>query len=282
MDILKQLNDAMKYIEANLCDEIAIDELAHIVCVPQDGFIRFFSYITGMTLKEYIRHRRLTLAAYELRDSDIKVIDVAVKYGYGSADAFTKAFVKQHELTPTQARDLHQPLKIYPPISFHIMIKGAKEMNFRIIETEQIKLRGLSKQFTGIAAARFEQEHVMWGIEYDDYMQQINQENPGTWYGIWDNGRYWIAKAENEANTTGTEQCEIPAGTYAVFSTGYGGFAGDELPKLREQIFDAWLSDSGYIQTHDYEVEVYHLYSKNEKCKRNYEIWIPVKKSVQS
>jgi transcriptional regulator (araC/xylS family) len=282
VNILKQLNDAVEYIEANLCNKIDTDELARIACATPDSFIRFFSYMSGITLNVYIRRRRLTLAAYEMRNSDMKVIDVAVKYGYDSADAFAKAFSKQHGITPTQARDLHQPLRVYPPVSFHIMIKGAKEMNFRIIETEQIKLRGLSKQFTGIAANRFEQEHVMWGIEYDEYMQKINCENSGTWYGIWDSNKYWIAKAENEAATADTEQCEIPAGTYAAFSTDCGGFAGDELPKLRELIFDSWLPDSGYIQTCDYEIEVYHLYPKNEKHKRYYEIWIPVKKSFQS
>ena len=76
--------------------------LAQIACVTQDSFLRFFSYMTGMTLNGYIRRRRLSLAAYELRESNIKVIDAAVKYGYDSADSFTKAFVKQHGLTPTQ------------------------------------------------------------------------------------------------------------------------------------------------------------------------------------
>lgn len=282
MNILKQLDEAVKYIEANLCGELNMDELARIAYVSADSFSRFFSYMSGITLNEYIRRRRLTLAAYEIRNSDIKVIDIATKYGYNSVDAFTKAFSKQHGITPTQARNLYQPLRVYPPVSFHIIMKGAKEMNFRIMETEQIKLRGLSKQFTGIAATRFEQEHVMWGIESDEYMHRINQENSGTWYGIWDEGRYWIAKDENEANAIFTEQCEIPVGTYAVFTTDYGGFAGDELPKLRELIFDSWLPDSGYIQTRDYEIEVYHLYPRNEKSKRHYEIWIPVKKSISS
>lgn len=278
MDILKQLNGAVKYIEANLCDEIVMDELARIACVTSDSFLRFFSYMSGMTLNEYIRRRRLTLAAYELRNSDRKVIDVAVKYGYESADAFTKAFAKQHGITPSQARDCQQNLKVYPPISFHIMIKGAREMDFKIIETEQIKLRGLSKQFTGTAADRFDQEHVMWGIEYEEYMRKISPEIPGIWYGIWDKSRYWIAKSENEVTEPNMESCEIPAGRYAVFSTGCGGYAGDELPPLRELIFGSWLPDSGYIQAADYEIEVYHLYAKSEKSKRHYEIWIPVKK----
>jgi AraC family transcriptional regulator len=74
------------------------------------------------------------------------------------------------------------------------------------------------------------------------------------------------------------ETLEIPAGTYAVFVTGCGGFAGDELPRLREAIFGAWLADSGFEQARDYEVEVYHLFPKGEKHKRKYELWIPVRR----
>lgn len=279
MDILKHLNDAASYIEAHLCDEINMNELSHITLYTPDSFNRFFSYMTGMTLHEYIRKRRLTLAAYELRKSDSKVIDVALKYGYDNADAFTRAFIKQHGVTPTKARSLTVPLKVYPPVSFHILIKGAREMDFKIIETNEIKLKGLSKQFTGTAAERFEQEHIVWAAECDDFTSKVCDKIPGKWYGIWDNGRYWVAKVENEVRFEGLETLEIPGGTYAVFTTGTGGFAGDELPKLREQIFDAWLADSGYEQTIDYEVEVYHLFSKTEKDNRYYEIWLPVKKT---
>lgn len=277
MDTLKQLNDAIAYIEAHLCDELDRTELSRITLYTPDGFNRFFSYMTGMTLNEYIRRRKLTLSAYELREANKKVIDVAVKYGYGSADAFTKAFVKQHGITPTQARDLQRPLQVYPPASFYIMIKGAKKMEFKIIETEAIELRGLSKQFTGSAADRFGQEHTMWGMEYDDYMKKIDPEITGSWYGIWNNGVYSIAKSAAEVHRNGLEKITIPAGKYAVFTTGFGGFAGDELPKLRDEIFGAWLADSGYSQIGDYEVEVYHLFPKAEKHKRHYEIWVPIK-----
>jgi len=276
--ILKQLNGAMDYLEAHLSDEIDLNDLAHIACVTPDSFVRFFSYMTGMSLRDYIRRRKLTRAAYELRASNVKVIDVAVQYGYDSADAFSRAFYKQHGITPTQARDPSRPLKVFPPASFHIVMNGAKEMEFKIIQTDTIKLRGLSKQFNGLAANRFEQEHIMWADHHDDVQNRVSTDVPGTWYGIWDAGKYSIARAQQDVNGNHLDEITIPAEIYAVFNTGLGGFAGNELPKLREQIFGAWLPDSGYIQTADYEVEVYHLFSKNEKSKRHYELWIPVKK----
>jgi AraC family transcriptional regulator len=113
-----------------------------------------------MTLNEYVRHRRLTLAAYELQNTNNKVIDIAIKYNFNSVDTFTRAFIKQHGITPTKARLPENPLKIYPPISFHISIKGAKEMDFKIVETKSIALRGLSKKFTGKSSDRFYQEQI--------------------------------------------------------------------------------------------------------------------------
>ena len=130
MDMLKQLNSAIRYLEENLRAELDLDEAAKLACLTKDSFLRFFSYMTGMTVTEYIRCRRLSLAARDLQETREKVIEIAGKYGYESVDAFSKAFVRQHGMTPTQARKALGSLKIYPPVSFHMMIKGAKEMNF--------------------------------------------------------------------------------------------------------------------------------------------------------
>jgi AraC family transcriptional regulator len=276
MDVLERLNGVVAYIEANLCSEIDLNELARITSYTPDGFSRFFSYMTQTTLAEYIRKRRLTKAAYDLRNSDNKVIDVALKYGYESADSFAKAFVKQHGITPTKARDLSESIRAYPPVSFHILIKGARDMEFKIIDSDEIVLEGLSKDFTGLASDRFEQEHIMWAEHHDDVQNKVSPVVPGTWYGIWNKGIYSIAKKKGEAEGKELENIVIPSGKYAVFMSDFGGFAGVVLPKLREQIFDSWLADSGYEQTIDYEVEVYYLFSQTEKQKRHYEIWIPV------
>lgn len=278
VDILERLNIAIKYIEDHLCDEIDMNEVSRITLYTPDGFNRFFSYITSMTLNEYIKRRRLTLAAYELRDTHSKVIDIAIKYNFNSVDSFTKAFIRQHGITPTNARGTEATLKVYPPISFHIFIKGAKEMDFRIAEINSITLQGISKRFTGKADERFPQEHIMWADNHDDVQNKVCTSIPGTWYGIWDNGTYWIAKLKEDIPDEKLEDITIPGGKYAAFTTKSGGFAGDELPKLRELIFGAWIEDSGYVQASDYEIEIYHLFSKSEKQKRYYEIWIPIEK----
>lgn len=276
MDVLSRLNDAIAYVESHLCDNIDFEEISRIALYTPDGFNRLFSYIASISLNEYIRRRRLTLSAYELRDTNNRIIDIATKYSFNSSDAFTKAFIRQHGMTPSAFRLTKDPLKVYPPISFHVLIKGAKEMNFRIVETSSITLVGLSKVFIGKASDRFPQEHLMWADHHDDFQNQICKTIPGTWYGIWDNGIYWIAKLQEDIQSGELDVVHIKGGKYAAFTTELGGYAGDLLPKLRELIFDSWLEDSGYVQTNDYEIEIYHLFSKSEKEKRYYEIWIPI------
>jgi AraC family transcriptional regulator len=291
MDMLKQLNAAVAYIELNMCDEINLDEVARIACVTKDSFIRFFSYMTGMTLKEYIRRRRLTLAAYELQDSKCKVIDIAVKYGWDSADAFTKAFIRQHGITPTQARNVYMPLKIYPPASFCIIIKGAEKMDFRIIDLAETEVLGATEQFDGEGYKnREELRNKMWADNCDDvpghictgrWNQPDNHSYDGVWYGIWQNGKYMIARAEADTKNKGLEKSVIPSGAYAAFTTEPGGVAWEEFPKLRELIFDSWLPDSGYRHKGDLVIEVLHLWTDHDERnrKRYYELWIPVEKS---
>ena len=290
MDMLKQLNDAISHIESSLCDDIDFDKVTQIACITKDSFARFFSYMTGMTLAEYIRRRRLTLAAHELRNSDVKVIDVAVKYGWDSADAFTKAFVRQHGITPTQARKPLESLKIYPPASFCMMIKGAKEMDFRIIELKETEVYGISRPFDGQGyQTREELRHIMWSEECDAVPGQIcegswnepsNISYDGVWYGIWQDSQYMIAREKDDTKNDALEKRVISSGTYAAFKTERGGLAWEEFPKLFELIFDAWLPSSEYRQKDDIIIEVLHLWTDYEMRNKNryYEVWIPVVK----
>ena len=289
MDMIKQINEGIAYIEDNLCNEIDMDRLSQIVCVTKSSFLRFFSYMAGMTLSEYIRRRRLTLAAFELRGTPGRVIDIALKYGYDSADSFAKAFKSQHNVTPNQSRDWRVALKIYPPASFHIMMKGAKEMDFRMIEVEETAVYGASKWFDGeVYSSREALRHIMWSEECEDvpgaicagrWNEAMNHAFDGVWYGIWQGGRYSIAREEAHVKSDTLERFVLPAGAYAAFATGRGGNAWEELPQLHRLIFDSWLPGSGYQQTEDVEIEVYHLWTDKATRVKNryYEIWVPVK-----
>ena len=199
MDIIKQLNNAIAYIEENLCNEIDTNRIAEIALCPYEKFKRFFSYMTDMSVNDCIRKRWLTLAAYDLLKGRERIIDLTVKYGYSSADSFTRAFVKQHGILLTEVSE-NTPLKVYPPVSFYVAIKGASELNFKITEINAINLRGISKEFIGTAADRFEQEHIMWSNQHDNVQNQVCTTVEGIWYGIWDKGTYSIAKQADEVS----------------------------------------------------------------------------------
>src|SRR5690606_17230453 len=103
MDWLNRMNSAMEYVETHLSEEIEYEQVARIACCSTYHFQRMFSFITGLPLSEYIRRRRLTLAAFELQQSNTKVIDTALKYGYESPEAFSRAFKKLHGVMPSSA-----------------------------------------------------------------------------------------------------------------------------------------------------------------------------------
>lgn len=290
MNMLRHLNSAIGYIEKNLCDEINLEEAAKIACVTSDSFLRFFSYMTGMTLNEYIRRRRLSLVIYDLQQSNEKIINIALKYGYDSTDAFSRAFKKQHGVTPSAFRRFGGSAKVYPPASFQIIIKGAKEMDFRIIDIKETIVYGVSKEYdTKKYSTREALRHSMWDEKCDSvpgkisngkWNQPQNQAFDGVWYGVWQDGKYMIARERANINNDNLEEATITKGKYAAFTTDRGCRAWEELPKLFELIFDSWLPSSEYELRNSDIVEVYHLWTDYDMRKKNryFEIWIPITK----
>jgi len=145
MDFLTRITEAVNYIENNLDGEINEAVLSKIICCSMHQFGRVFSYVCDMSLAEYIRRRRMTLAAADLQNGD-KVIDVALKFGYNSPDSFAKAFFALHGVTPREAAK-GEAVTYYPRISFYITIKGGDKMNYRIVEKEEFKIVGITLGF---------------------------------------------------------------------------------------------------------------------------------------
>ena len=132
MNLLRNMNGALQYIEENLTNNVDFREVARRAFCSEYHFKRMFSFLAGITLSEYIRRRRLTLAAFELKNSNMKVIDIAIKYQYNSPDSFTRAFQNLHGITPSEAKRNGHSLKAYPRMTFALQIKGGNEVNYRI------------------------------------------------------------------------------------------------------------------------------------------------------
>ena len=127
MDWQSRMNSAVGYIEANLTGEISPAAAARIAGCSEWEFLRLFSFLAHVSLGEYIRGRRLTLAGYELQNTGEKVIDIAMKYGYDSAAAFSRAFSQMHGCSPSSARSEGAALKPYPRAAFKSDSEGAND-----------------------------------------------------------------------------------------------------------------------------------------------------------
>ena len=278
MNILNELNEACNYIENNIENEIDIKEIARIANQSTDSINRFFVSMLGITIKEYIRKRRLSLAVYDLQNSDEKITDIAFKYGFNSYDSFCKAFLNQHHVTPTQAKNPSCEVNIFPPATFEINVNGAQKIKFKICDLKEFEVYGISKNFNCQSSDRFKQEKEMWSNDYEHYPEKICQGYDGIWYGIFENGKYSIARKKEDVGLDGLEKIKIKSGKYAVFITDKGGYAGDELSKTHDLIFNSWLKDTQYNIKREYIIEVFHLATDKAKRRKNryYEIYIPI------
>jgi AraC family transcriptional regulator len=150
MDWIKHLNVAMGQIEERLTREIEVETLAKTACCSAYHLQRMFGYLSGVTLGEYIRRRRMSLAAADLK-AGAKVIDVALKYGYDSPTSFNRAFQSVHGVAPSEARLSGVTLKSYPPVSFKLTVKGVEEMEYRIEEKPAFRIVGVKKEIPFIS-----------------------------------------------------------------------------------------------------------------------------------
>jgi AraC family transcriptional regulator len=148
LEWLIRMKNALDYMESKLTGPLRIEEIAAVAYVSPFHFQRMFSMLTGVTVADYIRKRRLTLAAQELAISNIRVLDVALKYGYDSPESFAKAFRKAHGLTPSAAREPGVQLKAFPRLSFHLSLKGDQEMDYKIVNKEAFTVIGKSMEVT--------------------------------------------------------------------------------------------------------------------------------------
>ncbi len=164
MDWITGLQNAIDYIEEHLLEEIDYEKVAAHSYSSSYHFQRVFSILCGLTIGEYIRNRRLSMAGNELAQGNVKVIDVALKYGYESPDSFARAFQKFHGVLPSQARYNGSRLKLFSRLVLKISMEGGKTMNYRIEHKPEMILTGYKRHFIGTpyGQAREKQEEQLF------------------------------------------------------------------------------------------------------------------------
>lgn len=285
MDWLSSMNKAVDYLEDNITKKLDIEKAAKIALSSPFHFQRMYHIITGVTIAEYVRRRRLTLAAQDIFKGE-KIIDVAYKYGYETPEAFTKAFGRMHGISPSAAREQGTNLKAYPKLSFHISIKGDKDMNYKIVDKKSFSVVGKQRRITSVDGENFKQVPEFWNNCMKDGSYEWINSRAGK-LGVlgvsldlrnFNEGffTYMIGAQEiKESFPKGYVMETIPAATWAVFES--IGSLPEAIHDLTRRIFTEWIPSTGYQLDCAPQIEVYpkgDMYAKDYRC----EIWIPIRK----
>jgi AraC family transcriptional regulator len=267
------MNAAIGYIEEHLTDGIDPDAVARILACPYTVFQRWFGPIAGVPFSEYVRRRKLSRAARDLRDG-MRVIDAAVLYGYESAGAFSVAFKRLHGIPAQEAKRPDANFVFYPRMVFSLTIMGGAQMDYRVLEREAFAVAGVRRTTpTGGGT---------WAIvKSDGSMERLiaacGKCDLGLCFGFDAAGNNdYMCGVEWAAEFPGFDRYEYPATTFLAFSA-KGAISEGTLGKMWRRIYGEFLPQSEYRQLELPTIERYVNWD-DERNECEVEILIPVSK----
>jgi len=277
MEWMQRFNQSIEYIEEHITEELDYEKVAQVAGCPSYYFQQMFLYMTNMTLREYIRRRRLSLAAVELQKDSGKVIDIAVKYRYESPTAFTRAFKSFHGVVPSALKTENIPLQAFPPIQFHVSMDGGLPLKFRVEEKAAFRVLGVSCPLNKELAQNFEVIPTVWDTALADgtltKLSALQESRPQGLLGIsvhhTEDWKYLIA-VRSDRKEDSFEEYHIPACKWAIFE---GRGTNLSLQELEKRVIAEWLPTSGYTYANSPDIEVYIKADPQEAV---YEYWIPI------
>lgn len=286
MGWVESLQRAIDFMEEKMLEEISIEDVAKVANSSQFHFQRTFSILTDISVGDYLRQRRLSLAAQELVNTDAKIIDIAFKYGYDTSEAFSKAFRKQHDVTPSEARKYKGKLKSYNRLVIQVNLKGAEPMRYKIVEKGAFQVIGVKREFSLENEENLRGIPKMWDeVHADGTNDLLISLNDGELKGILgvcvdkreaqlEEIEYWIGTNSLSDVPDSFETIVIPPSKWGVFEV--HGPMPHSMPNTWKQIFSEWFPSHQYEHAGTPELEVYPADNPNDP---NYysEIWIPLK-----
>ena len=283
MNMLERMNTTIEYIEAHLLEELHMPTIAKVAGTSESEIQKTFYALTGISIVEYVRRRRLSLAGLELQKREKSVLEIALEYGYTSPDSFTRAFRQLHGITPSAVKKGGCLLKSYGKITFVLTIKGVNAMNYKIVRKEEIHIIGFKKWFSTENGSQLEEIPKMWDSVTEPVKKKITAlSNNGGVVGLcadmYDGGfDYWIGCMSDKECPADLKEITIPASSWAVFEIiGPMRPLPNAMQDIWKRIYAEWLPNSVYEHAMLPEIE---YYSSGDMMSDDYksEIWIPVK-----
>ena len=295
MEWIASIQQAIAYMEEHILDEINYEDVARQVHISSYEFHRAFSFLSGMTANTYIRNRRLSLAGKEIMETDAKITDIALKYGYETSESFTKAFTRFHGVAPKYARDTNARLVLFNPLVIKITVEGGKSMDYRIVQTKEQKFIAITRSFRN-ENINDEGNHEIpdfWGECHEknllEPIRKLRPKGKRDLYGLcepalkeqeyFDYGIGILIDSETQdfdvqkMEEQGYRIWDVKPGTYVVFDC--IGEDGDCISAMWEKFYKEFLPQMGYESE---EVVDYEIYYEKPKQDLFCELWIPVKK----
>lgn len=273
---MEQFQASIDFIEAHLTEPVDIGRVAAQAALSPFYYQRIFGALCGMTVGEYVRGRRMTLAAQALARSEAKVIDVALDFGYDSPDSFARAFQRFHGIPPSWAREPGAPLRSMAPLHIKLTLEGGSMLEYRIVEKAPFTIVGVRRRFnTDSSYGEIPKFWAEWMGEQRPVMGRFGfcADMDGKEFD------YWIADLYEPWRDV-PEGCEtrvVPGGLWAEFPC--RGPLPDSLQSVNTRIWSEWLPGlRGYALAGNYNLECYAPSAEDPADEVNC-IWIPLVKA---
>ncbi|GAB3343586.1 AraC family transcriptional regulator [Micromonospora halotolerans] len=284
--MLERLNQAMDHLERHLDQPLDVAGLARIACTSEHHFRRLFSVLAGMPLSEYVRRRRLTVAGAEVLAGETSLLDVAVRWGYGSNEAFARAFRAVHGVGPAEARRTGAVLRSQPRMSFRLVIEGSTSMDYRIVTKDAFTLAGVKARVPLVHEGM--NPHIVAFIKGLDpavvrRIEALSDQEPGGIVNVSDDLAgsraegteldYWHAVVTGGDVPADLDRLPVAAGSWAVFTVS-GAFP-QAVQYLWRDVFTQWFPSNPYESRPGPEISKVRVSADGKTA--DAELWISVR-----
>ncbi|WP_189174751.1 AraC family transcriptional regulator [Streptomyces lasiicapitis] len=285
--MLERLNQALEHIERRLDQSIDVADLARVAATSEYHLRRMFSALAGMPLSEYVRRRRLTVAGAEVLAGNESLLEIAVRYGYGSGEAFARAFRAMHGVGPGEARRDGSALVSQPRLTFRLTVEGSSSMRYRVVDRPDFSVVGFKTRVPLVH--RGPNQAIIDFVRGIDpraleSLEKLSDQAPQGVLAVCDDldpsraeGTeldYYQGVITSADAPEGTAVLPVPAGSWAVFTT--SGPAPQAIQELWRDVFTEWFPSNPYRSRPGPEILRTRL--SDDRTEADAELWLPVER----